>query len=329
MPNQRAPGARSGPWRLLLLVLVLAVIGVGTGLAVSRMGTSSRGGGSTVPSRPPATVAPPAGGPPAGALRVVGNQVLDCHGAPVHPVRLRGVVPVEPGPELRRPPSSSNPNTDADKIRAAASFWHANVVRIQVAWQHLFPAGDTDTVDPVVPGAAGQRGPLANSLHMVAIITLQTERYQGSMMPDAQAVAFWTEMARHYAGIPRWSSSTSSTSPGSPPSTGPNGARRACGRSGRLGGTVTLDRRRIADHVRGYAAVGRHRSRQRGGQRRRRRREPVRPRPVRASRPRLSGNDIAYGMEPDIGRGVTFPFGGSSAGAPGTRTGRRSRRPIP
>ena len=38
---------------------------------------------------------------------------------------------------------------------------------------------------------------LAQGLHMVAIITLQTERYQGSIMPDHHAVAFWNAMATH------------------------------------------------------------------------------------------------------------------------------------
>ena len=91
------------------------------------------------------------------------------------------------------------PNTDIDRIRTAATFWHANAVRIQVAPEHLFSSSPYNwsylqTLDGEVK--------LANQLGMVAIVTLQTEEYDGPPLPTSSALTFWTFMARHYKHNP-------------------------------------------------------------------------------------------------------------------------------
>ena len=72
-----------------------------------------------------------------------------------------------PSPDLTCTRTSpANPNTDEDKITAAASFWHANTIRIQVAWQHLF-VGSGNTVDQSYLSQLDSEVALARSLHLV------------------------------------------------------------------------------------------------------------------------------------------------------------------
>ena len=139
MPNQPVRDPRRGPWRWLLLVVVLVVIGFGIWL-VSSTGHHSFNAPVTAP---PATSVPIV--PPPGALRVVRNQVLDSSGRQYVPYGFVVWCLSSPDPSCTQP-SLADPNTDADKIRAAATFWHANTVRIQVAWENLF-VGSSATVD--------------------------------------------------------------------------------------------------------------------------------------------------------------------------------------
>jgi hypothetical protein len=98
--------------------------------------------------------------------------------------------------------------TDTAKIEAAANFWHANTVRIQVAYENLYSG---DTVNTTFVSDLDSEVATANSLGMVAIITLQTERYNGSLMPaendsyngtPENSVKFWKYMSKHYAKNP-------------------------------------------------------------------------------------------------------------------------------
>jgi hypothetical protein len=91
--------------------------------------------------------------------------------------------------------SSAEPNTDIDRIRAAATFWHANAVRIQVAPEHLFSGSNTSYLK-----ALDGEVQLANQLGMVAIVTLQTEESGGPPLPTKPAVKFWRFMARRFKG---------------------------------------------------------------------------------------------------------------------------------
>jgi len=97
-------------------------------------------------------------------------------------------------------PTNTDPNTDSDKIKAIASFWHGNTVRLQVAQENLFQQSPYDAnflsmVDNEVN--------LANNLGIVAIITLQEEEYKGPPFPTQSAVTFWQFMANHYKNNPR------------------------------------------------------------------------------------------------------------------------------
>lgn len=97
--------------------------------------------------------------------------------------------------------TSQYPVSDSDKITAAANFWHANTVRIQVAWENLF-SGPGGSVNNSFLSELDSEVNLANSYHMVAIITEQTERYNGSVFPDSNSVNFWNFMASHYKNNP-------------------------------------------------------------------------------------------------------------------------------
>lgn len=93
-----------------------------------------------------------------------------------------------------------DPNTDLERIRVAATFWHADAIRIQVAPEHLFHRG---VVDPSYISLLDREVELANKLGMVAIVTDQTEQFRGPPLPTSSAVRFWKYMAAHYAFNPR------------------------------------------------------------------------------------------------------------------------------
>jgi hypothetical protein len=95
--------------------------------------------------------------------------------------------------------SSTNPETDPAKIEAAATFWHANAIRLQVAQEHLF---DQSPYDSSYLSAVDSEVQLANRLGMAAIVTLQEEEYSGPPLPTATAVRFWKFMAQHFRTDP-------------------------------------------------------------------------------------------------------------------------------
>jgi hypothetical protein len=298
MPNPDARGSRSGPWRWLLIVLVPVVVVGGVWLGVASRHPSSGSG-----TAPPVSTVPLI--PTAGALRVTGNQVLDATGSQYVPYGF--VVWCLSSPDLScTRHSASNPNTDADKIRAAATYWHANTVRIQVAWQHLF-VGSGTTVDQTYLAQLDSEVALAASLHMVAIVTLQTERYNGSVMPDAHAVSFWDTIARHYAGNQSVLFDLFNE-PRLNPKRWPGFTEAGMWDIWQNGGSVTLTgdsapttfvgMQQLVDTVRatgaGNVVVAE------GNQTD----HDLSMLPQHA----LSGVNITYGMEPDLGRGTKFPY---------------------
>lgn len=88
--------------------------------------------------------------------------------------------------------------SELDRIREAATFWHANTVRIQVAQEYLF---NQSPVNSIYLAALDNETNLANRLGMVAIATLQEESFNGAPLPDASSVLFWNFMAQHYKTI--------------------------------------------------------------------------------------------------------------------------------
>jgi Cellulase (glycosyl hydrolase family 5) len=126
---------------------------------------------------------------------VRGNEILEPNGTPY--VEYGFVLWCLATPNLS---CYTGPDSDSQKIVAAARFWHANTIRLQVAWEHLFnPDGSVDTA---YVGMVDREVDLIDSNHMVAIITEQTERYGGSLMPDSNSLRFWRFMADHYRSNP-------------------------------------------------------------------------------------------------------------------------------
>ena len=305
MPSQLARASRRGPWRWLLVVLALAVVAVGTGVVVTWHSSSRVTKPGTTPGS--STTLPLVS--PVGALRVVGNQVQGPTGRQYIPYGF--VVWCLSSPKLEcTKHSPANPTTDADKIRSAATFWHANTVRIQVAWEHLFVSG-SKTVDRSYLAQVDAEVALANSLGMEAIITLQTERFRGSIMPDAHAVAFWDSMARHYASNPavlfdlfneprlnakHWPAFTESgmwniwQKGGTATLTGDTSPTMFVGMQ-QLVATI-----RAAGAANVVVAEGNQTDHDLSAL----------PQHV------LTGANVTYGMEPDLGRGTTFPYGDST-----------------
>jgi hypothetical protein len=85
--------------------------------------------------------------------------------------------------------------TDSQKMEAAATYWHANTVRLQVAQEHLF---DRSPYDATYLAAIDQEVALAHSLGLAVILSLQEEEFGGPTLPTASATRFWAFMAAHF-----------------------------------------------------------------------------------------------------------------------------------
>ena len=134
----------------------------------------------------------------AGSYQVVGNHVVDPNGNRFVPYGF--VVECLASVSLNcTVPGGRQPATYLREIQAAAVTWHANVVRLQVSQEHLFDQSPYDSTYLAQIDAAVSE---ANSLGMIAIVSLQEEQYNGPVMPTATAVAFWSVVAAHYAKNP-------------------------------------------------------------------------------------------------------------------------------
>jgi endoglucanase len=134
----------------------------------------------------------------AGSYQVVGNHVVDPNGNRFVPYGF--VVECLASVSLNcAVPGGRQPATYLREIQAAAVTWHANVVRLQVSQEHLFDQSPYDSAYLAQIDAAVNE---ANSLGMVAIVSLQEEQFNGPLMPTASAVAFWNVVAAHYATNP-------------------------------------------------------------------------------------------------------------------------------
>lgn len=97
---------------------------------------------------------------------------------------------------LCRGETNQDPWPGGRMLTAAAHFWHADVIRLQVAGEQLMPA--TDTIDKTYLKLVDGLVAKATALHLVTILSLQTEYYNGPALPTASAVSFWSFMARHF-----------------------------------------------------------------------------------------------------------------------------------
>jgi hypothetical protein len=125
-------------------------------------------------------------------FHTVGNQIIGPTGTPFVPMGF--VLMCLASPDLScMQASSQSPVTDTEKITAAAQFWHANIVRLQVSQEHLF---SQSPYDASYLAAIENEIHEANSLGMVVSVTLQEELYGGPLMPTASSVRFWKLMAQ-------------------------------------------------------------------------------------------------------------------------------------
>ena len=146
----------------------------------------------TFPSQPPPTTLPTSG-----SFTVSGNSILQPNGQRYVPY---GFV-LEWCATVPGLPCNASSPTLYQKISEAATYWHANTVRLQASWEQLY-SGPNGTVNTLYLSQLDREIQQANSLGMVAILTQQTEHFGGSIMPDSHSLTFWTFIANRYKSDP-------------------------------------------------------------------------------------------------------------------------------
>ncbi|MGH9170245.1 MAG: cellulase family glycosylhydrolase [Acidimicrobiales bacterium] len=181
------PGSPSRPQRPVLVIgtLVVAIVALTTvGIVLA---AHDRG--------PTRAASVPTSQPPAGAgIRVVGTQILGPGGKPFVPYGIVVTGFSDSGWRASLP-------SDNAQIKAIATAWHGNTVRLQVAPEDLFPGGSTHP-DATFLADLNKTVTYARSLGLVVIITAQTEHSTQATMPDASIVAFWKLIAPAYSHDP-------------------------------------------------------------------------------------------------------------------------------
>ncbi len=92
-------------------------------------------------------------------------------------------------------------NSATAEINAAATYWHANILRFQLAQENLF-SGPNGSVNQSYVNLVDSLVSQANSHGMVADLTLQEELAGGLAFPSASSLAFWQFMATHFKNNP-------------------------------------------------------------------------------------------------------------------------------
>lgn len=131
----------------------------------------------------------------ADTYHVAGNEVVAPSGKQFIPYGFVVYCLAETDYSCATGSNAKDPVSDLTKIKDAAMFWHANVIRMQVAEQNLDQNG---TVNQTVLSDLKQQVSLANSLGMVAVITDQEEEYDGPPLPTAGAETFWNTITENF-----------------------------------------------------------------------------------------------------------------------------------
>jgi Cellulase (glycosyl hydrolase family 5) len=148
----------------------------------------------------PSRATPIAATPP---YKVKGHEVVGTNGAQFVPYGFVLDCPAltdVPVSDLCNGDSNQDPWNASDMLTAAASFWHADVIRFQVAQEYLFKSNGR--VNTNYLGLIDSLVDQATSLNMASIVTLQEERFHAPPLPTATAVRFWSYMAKHFASNP-------------------------------------------------------------------------------------------------------------------------------
>jgi hypothetical protein len=192
----------SRAWRavsaaIIPVMMALVLAACGSTPPPSSTSTTQTTSGTSHSSTPSSTTVPKGPSPSTKiSFHVEGNAILESNGQRYVPYGF--VLWCLADPNLS---CESGPDSDSQKIVAAADYWHANTVRLQVAWEHLF-SGPGGSFDQSYLRMLDDEVDLANRHHMVVIVTLQTERYKGSLLPDSNALRFWKFMAVHFKRNP-------------------------------------------------------------------------------------------------------------------------------
>lgn len=131
------------------------------------------------------------------SYHVVGNQILDPSGKAYAPYGF-----IFECLAYKDPYGSCNKasESDTDKIKATAGFWHGNTVRLQVAPENLL---DQSPYDSKFMSLMDGEVNLANNLGLVVILSQQEEEYGGPIFNTQKSITFWKVMADHYKNSPK------------------------------------------------------------------------------------------------------------------------------
>lgn len=140
---------------------------------------------------------------PAPPYHVSGNKVLGKNGERFVPYGF--VIDCASFDQSARTLCNGTTNQDPwrvdQMVSAAAGFWHSDVIRLQVAVEQLLPS--SGAVDARYLRLIHRIVTQATALHLVTIITLQTEKFHGPPLPTTDAIRFWAVIAKHFKHNPR------------------------------------------------------------------------------------------------------------------------------
>ncbi len=184
-----------GHLETLVLLIVISIIGFGAWRVLNHKTKNP-----ITASSYPAGVNQDPGVTPSADFNVVGNKIIGPNGKQFVPYGTIIECASERKPASLCQGQGISGNTGTAQINAAAKYWNMNILRFQVAQEHLFNSNGSINYSylNLIDGLVKQ----TNSLGMVAIITLQEEHYDGPAFPTSTATTFWKFMAQHYKGYP-------------------------------------------------------------------------------------------------------------------------------
>jgi hypothetical protein len=170
--------------RRSLAVLAFACVVIAA-VVIALLPVSRPSGGHSDTSQAPSTI------PSGPGFHVSGTQIVGPDGQPFVPY---GIVVFG----LADPDWSGYVTPDLAQIHAIATAWHSNTVRLQVSPNFVVSGGQTHAYEAALKHEVSY----AESLHLVVIISCQTEHTTRALMPDATVLKFWQVIAPMYSGDP-------------------------------------------------------------------------------------------------------------------------------
>lgn len=133
-----------------------------------------------------------------GSFSIVGNKIIGPNGKQFIPYGVVLECPANKKDSISDICTGKDitQNTGEATINAAAKSWSMNIMRFQVAQEHLF--NQDGSVNSQYIGLVDKLVKQANNLGMVVTITLQEEQFSGPAFPTATSIKFWQYMANHY-----------------------------------------------------------------------------------------------------------------------------------